>query len=93
MERVPAEPALPLERLSGVPGNFSGISWYANHPEHYAGDARTASADKGRRLQQLQIDQLAEFIAAVKADEVAPALEAEFFGREAGVRGLAQDQA
>lgn len=93
MERVPDQPALPLERLAGVPGNFSGISWYANHPEHYAGDARTASADKGRRLQQLQVDQLAEFIGAVKADDVAPALEAEFFEREAGVRGLVQDQA
>jgi creatinine amidohydrolase len=86
LERVPAEPALPLGRLAGVSGNFSGISWYANHPEHYAGDARTASADKGRRLLQLQVDQLAEFIAAVKADQVAPALEAEFFAREAAVR-------
>jgi creatinine amidohydrolase len=86
MDRVPAEPALPLNRLSGVPGSFSGISWYANHPEHYAGDARTASAGKGHRLVQLQVDQLAEFLAAVKADTVAPALEAEFFGREARVR-------
>jgi len=86
MERVPEEPALPLGRLSAVPGNFSGISWYANHPEHYAGDARTASPEKGRRLQQLQVDQLAEYIAAVKADQAAPALEEEFFRREAALR-------
>jgi len=87
MERVPEDPALPLGRLSEVPANFSGISWYANHPEHYAGDARTASADKGRRLQQLQVDQLVEFIAAVKQDRVAPMLESEFFAREAAMRG------
>lgn len=89
MERVPLEPALPLGRLSGIPGNFSGISWYANHPEHYAGDARTASAEKGLRLRELQVEQLVEFIAAVKADEVAPMLEAEFFAREAAIRNNA----
>lgn len=89
MERVPQEPALPLGRLSGIPGNFSGISWYANHPEHYAGDARTASAEKGLRLRELQVEQLVEFIAAVKADAVAPMLEAEFFAREAAIRNNA----
>ncbi len=89
MERVPEEPALPLGRLSGVPGNFSGISWYANHPEHYAGDARTASTEKGLRLRELQVEQLVEFIAAVKADAVAPMLEAEFFAREAAIRNNA----
>jgi creatinine amidohydrolase len=85
MERVPAEPALPLGRLSHLPGNISGIGWYANHPDHYAGDARTASAEKGRQLRQLLVDSLAEFIAAVKADETVPALQAEFFGRENGL--------
>jgi creatinine amidohydrolase len=81
MERVPAQPADPLGRLDGVPGNFSGISWYANYPDHYAGDARPATAEKGRALQQLQVDALAAFIATVKADKVAPALNREFFSR------------
>ncbi len=88
MERVPAEPAEPLNRLSQVPGNFSGISWYSNYPDHYAGDARPASAEKGRALQQLQVDGFVEFIAAVKADTVAPALNREFFQR---VRNLSQN--
>ena len=57
------------------------MSWYANYPEHYAGDARTASAEKGRRLQAIQVNALASFIKAVKADQIVPALEAEFFGR------------
>jgi creatinine amidohydrolase len=85
MERVPDEPALPLGRLSHLPGNMSGASWYANHPEHYAGDARTATAEKGRQLRELLVDTLAEFIAAVKADETVTALQAEFFGREDGL--------
>ena len=55
LDRVPPEPALPLGRLNGVPGNFSGISWYANYPDHYAGDARTASEEKGLKLRGLII--------------------------------------
>jgi creatinine amidohydrolase len=81
MERVPEKPAEPLERLSGLPANFSGISWYSNYPDHYAGDARPASAQKGAALRQIEVDSLAEFIAAVKADRQVPALNREFFNR------------
>jgi creatinine amidohydrolase len=81
MDAVPANPSRALRRLKNVPGNYSGISWYSHYPEHYAGDARTATAEKGRRLMRLIVDTLAEFIAAVKADRVAPALEKEFFER------------
>ncbi len=82
MERVPAEPANPLHRLEGVPGNFSGISWYADFPQHYAGDARPATAEKGLRLRQIELEALAAFIRAVKNDSAAAGLEREFFGRE-----------
>lgn len=81
MDRVPAEPALNLGRDAHLPMNFSGSSWYAAHPEHYAGDARTASAEKGRQLMEMMVVSLARFIAAVKKDEVLPALEREFHDR------------
>jgi len=86
MDAVPDEPAAPLGRLRHLPPTFAGIGWYANHPEHYAGDARTASAEKGQALVGWMVDTLAAYIAAVKADEVVPALEREFFEREAGLR-------
>jgi creatinine amidohydrolase len=86
MERVPAQPAETLNRMAALPGNFSGISWYANYPDHYAGDARSATAQKGRALRQLLVDGLAEFIAAVKADQAAPALNHEFFERTRNIR-------
>jgi creatinine amidohydrolase len=70
-----------MNRLNHLPGNYSGIWWYADHPEHYAGDAKPSSAEKGRKLRQLIVDSLAEYIAAVKADETVPALEREFFKR------------
>ena len=81
MEHVPAEPADPLKRMSALKGNFSGISWYADYPDHYAGDARPATAEKGRALLDLQVESLAQFIAAVKADQAAPMLQQEFFAR------------
>jgi creatinine amidohydrolase len=84
MEHVPREQAaLPLGRMADLPPTFTGVSWYANYPEHYAGDARPATEAKGRALRQLAVDSLAEYIAAVKADAVVPALTGEFFRRVA----------
>jgi creatinine amidohydrolase len=81
MEKLPDEAGTARKRMSAVPRTFSGIRWYSNYPEHYAGDARTATADKGRILRQLLVDSLAEHLAAVKADEVVPSLTREFFAR------------
>ena len=67
--------------MEALPATSAGIGWYANYPDHYAGDARTATEEKGRKLRQLQIDFLAQYIAAVKADAVLPTLEKEFFAR------------
>jgi creatinine amidohydrolase len=81
MDRVPDAPATALKRMKDLPPTSTGIWWYSDYPEHYAGDARPASAKKGRRLRQLVVDSLAEYIAAVKADRVVPALSKEFFCR------------
>ena len=86
MERVPAQPGQAQNRLKDLPENYSGIWWYGDFPEHYAGDARPASAEKGRRLVELDVQALARFIAAVKADSVVPGLEREFFERERKLR-------
>lgn len=81
MDRVPKLPARALRRLQAVRPAFTGIHFYGDYPEHYAGDARPATAAKGRRLRDLLVDSLAESIAAVKKDRAVPALEREFFGR------------
>jgi creatinine amidohydrolase len=81
MDRVPREPALPLGRMGDLPPTFAGISWYSDHPDHYAGDARRATIEKGRALVQWSVEALAQYIAAVKADQVVSALEKEFFAR------------
>lgn len=85
MDRVDHE-TKPLGRLSHIPGAYSGIWWYANYPEHYAGDARSATIEKGEKLRELQVNALAKFIKAVKEDTVTAELEKEFFEREAKLR-------
>jgi creatinine amidohydrolase len=87
MDRVPEpEVGATRGRLKDVKGGMSGIWWYGDYPEHYAGDARTASAEKGRILQGLQVKALAKYIKAVKEDTVTAELENEFFAREAKLR-------
>lgn len=81
MDQVPDEPALPLDRLGHLPPTYTPIWWYANYPAHYAGDARPASEEKGKARVGWIVETLAEYIAAVKADEAVPALECEFFRR------------
>ena len=85
MGRVQGGDGAPRHRLSALPAACTGIGWYADYPEHYAGDARPATAEKGARLKELIVAGLARFISGVKADAVVPALEREFFRRVAGV--------
>ncbi len=75
-----------LDRMAALGQGFSGFGWYARYPEHYAGDARPATAEKGRVINDTIIEALANFIRAVKQDKVAPALAAEFFARESSIR-------
>ncbi len=85
MSKVPANPGEPQDRLGGLKA-FNGLAWYANYPEHYAGDARPATAEKGQKLVEIQVQGLARFIADVKSDEVLPALSHEYFERERRIR-------
>ena len=85
MDRIEGE-TQPLGRLQSVPDSYTGIWWYADYPQHYAGDARAATVEKGLKLREISVNRLAAFIKAVKADTAAPALEQEFFDREAGLR-------
>ena len=76
-----------LGRMDHVKPGLNGFWWYADHPDHWAGDARPASAEKGRVLVDLQVKCLARYLRAVKDDRVTPELAAEFFQRERQIRG------
>ncbi|MGI6209903.1 MAG: creatininase family protein [Anaerolineae bacterium] len=85
-DQIPEEPGHALGRLKALGDAFLGIKWYSNYPEHYAGDGRYGSKEKGEILVGMAVDTLAEFIAAVKADQVTPGLEDQFFRRERSLR-------
>ena len=87
MDRVPKAPATALRRLKSLGASATGIRWYSDYPDHYAGDARSATTAKGQILRNLIVDSLAEYIAAVKADQVTPHLEGEFFRKVAEIAG------
>jgi len=89
MDQVPEQPSTALGRMRHLPPTYAGIRWYGDYPEHYCGDARTATVEKGRILRQLLVESLAEYLAAVKADEAVGALNKEFYNR---VRNLSADQ-
>jgi creatinine amidohydrolase len=82
LERIPEKPGAPLGRLGHLPRTMTGIWWYGDYPQHYAGDARPATPEKGQVLTRLMVEALAHYLAAVKADETVPALEQEFFRHE-----------
>jgi creatinine amidohydrolase len=57
----------------------TGIWWYSSYPNHYAGDASGATAARGAALQGVRAEGIAQAIAWVKVDTVAPQLQQEFF--------------
>lgn len=72
-------PAVPGARLAHLPRGITSIWWCADFPDHYAGDATEATAEKGMYLLDLATRRVAEIIKAVKEDAVAAELERQFF--------------
>jgi creatinine amidohydrolase len=87
LDRAPAKGGKALGRMKHLPPTRNAMAWYADHPEHYAGDARRASLEKGIAIRDGLVDTLADYIAAVKADRTAHALAKEFARRAKKVSG------
>ena len=78
-DRAGQQSGADLRRLD-LPANvYTGIWWYARFPNHYQGDAAGATAARGQALQQIRADAIASAIRAIKADQVGPRLQKEFF--------------
>lgn len=83
MNQVPPRPFPSLKRnaeLEAV-GAYTQMDWYAMYPHMYVGDARKATAEKGRVLVEGMVDQLVALIRAVKNDTVTPSLVRKFIER------------
>jgi creatinine amidohydrolase len=68
-------------RTKHLAGIRHPLAWYAEHPTHYAGDAHTANAEKGKFLFDAMVEKLVRQMRAVKADEVVPELLRGFYGK------------
>jgi len=79
IERTTSESGDNHNRLKHIPYVFAGINWYAQYPNHYAGEAKDANPTLGELSIEGRSQQLIEVIKAIKADQVAIQLQNEFF--------------
>lgn len=79
MDRAGQESGADQNRLDLPQGVYTGIWWYAKFPDHYAGDGRAANTQLGEYDMKAWTAAVAAAIRAVKADQVGPRLQREFF--------------
>jgi len=79
LDRAATESGADQNRQDLPKGVYTGIWWYAKFPEHYAGDATGANRALGEFDMKAWIDDIANVIRAVKADQVSLRLQNEFF--------------
>lgn len=78
MDQVNAQSGRNLKRLD-LPHVSTGISWYSQYPNHYAGESSGATPELGEVRLSARSHQLADAIKAVKADTDTLRLQEEFF--------------
>lgn len=64
-----------------IPNVYTAIWWYANFPNHYAGEGAKATKELGQLVNEHLIDQLVTALKAVKADITTLQLQNEYFDR------------
>jgi len=77
MDAISPKPGNPLKR-SKVLGIVTPVDWFSDFPEHYAGDARPSTSEKGRLLVENTVKNLVEVIRKVKADDTTLTLLREY---------------
>src|SRR5215216_996009 len=80
MDSARNESGINLKRLS-IPNVYTGIWWYANYPNHYAGEGAAATKELGQFITEHTIDILVKALKAIKADTKTLELQNEFFDK------------
>ncbi len=81
MNAISRRPGNPRGRADHLGPVNTGISWYADYPEHYQGDAHYGSEKKGRYLLDFHARNVARLVGAIKRDRAVPALLREFYAK------------
>jgi creatinine amidohydrolase len=83
MDSAKNESGANLKRLN-IPNVYTPIWWYADFPNHYAGEGAKATRELGQLITEHYIDGLVEALKAIKADTKTLELQKEFFDRVKG---------
>jgi creatinine amidohydrolase len=78
-ERSGEESGADRNRLDLPKTVYTGIWWYAKFPDHYAGDGAAATKELGEFDMKAWTKGVADALRAIKADQVSPRLQREFF--------------
>ena len=68
-----------LNRLNNIPYGYAGIWWYANFPNHYAGDGSYYNKEIGELMINSRVNQLVSLIKSLKTDKNIQELQETFF--------------
>jgi creatinine amidohydrolase len=80
MDRANDESGKNLNRLN-IPDVYTAIWWYADYPNHYAGEGAAATKELGKLITEHTIDRLVSALKAIKSDTKTLELQKEFFDR------------
>ena len=80
MDSAANESGANQKRLS-IPDIYTAIWWYADYPNHYAGEGAKATRELGEAITEATINQLVQALKAIKADTKTLQLQNEFYDR------------
>ncbi len=78
-ELASTQSGLNQARLKELPYQYTGIWWYAQYPNHYAGDASKSSAELGKLIVESEATQLAQLIKNLKSSNKIEELQNQFY--------------
>jgi creatinine amidohydrolase len=64
-----------------IPNVYTAIWWYADYPNHYAGEGAKATVELGKLVNEHVIESFIRALKAIKADKKTLELQNEFFNR------------
>ncbi len=67
------------QRLESLSFAYTAIWWYAQFPNHYAGDGSYGTAEMGKLIMENKVGQLVEMIRSVKSDRKTLELQRQFY--------------
>jgi len=79
LDRANLQSGADQKRLQDLPHTYTGIWWYAQFPNHYAGDGGPGNPELGEKIISSRVNQLVQMLQAVKKDQKVRELQQQFF--------------